>query len=100
MNSTSQLSVLIANDEAVIAIKDGTYSYVEKPVKPELFKKIVRKALEARELEDATESTFDYSGPLDFDSLKKCLEKEFIINTWPTKICKFDIVVKDFAEEL
>ena len=37
-------------NDAVVAIKEGAYDYVEKPVKPELLTQIVRKALEAREL--------------------------------------------------
>ncbi|MDZ4677879.1 MAG: sigma-54 dependent transcriptional regulator [Oligoflexia bacterium] len=36
--------------DAVEAIKDGAYDYVEKPVRPETMVKIVNKALEAREM--------------------------------------------------
>lgn len=37
-------------NDAVLAIKDGAYDYVEKPVRPDLLIRIVEKALEAREL--------------------------------------------------
>ncbi|MCC6276550.1 MAG: sigma-54-dependent Fis family transcriptional regulator [Oligoflexia bacterium] len=36
--------------DAVAAIKEGAYDYVEKPVRPETIVRIVNKALEAREL--------------------------------------------------
>lgn len=36
--------------DAVVAIKEGAYDYVEKPVKPELLTEIVRKSLEARDM--------------------------------------------------
>lgn len=36
--------------DAVLAIKEGAYDYVEKPVQPNLLAEIVRKCLEAREL--------------------------------------------------
>lgn len=36
--------------DAVVAIKEGAYDYVEKPVQPQLLAEIVRKSLEAREL--------------------------------------------------
>lgn len=39
--------------DAVEAIKDGAYDYVEKPVRPEQMVKIVHKALEAREMVSA-----------------------------------------------
>ncbi len=55
--------------DAIEAIKEGAYDYVEKPVRPELMVKIVNKALEAREMvsslamsnpvfDDDTESEF------------------------------------------
>lgn len=37
-------------NDAVIAIKDGAYDYVEKPVSPERLTDIVRKSLEAHEM--------------------------------------------------
>lgn len=37
-------------NDAVVAIKEGAYDYVEKPVQPQLLEKIVRKSMEAREL--------------------------------------------------
>lgn len=36
--------------DAVLAIKEGAYDYVEKPVQPQLLAEIVRKSLEARDL--------------------------------------------------
>lgn len=36
--------------DAVLAIKEGAYDYVEKPVNPQLLTEIVRQSLEAREL--------------------------------------------------
>lgn len=36
--------------DAVTAIKDGAYDYVEKPVEPQRLSEIVRKSLEAREM--------------------------------------------------
>lgn len=37
-------------NDAVIAIKEGAYDYVEKPVQPQRLTEIVRKSLEARDL--------------------------------------------------
>ncbi len=36
--------------DAILAIKDGAYDYVEKPVNPQRLSEIVRKSLEAREM--------------------------------------------------
>lgn len=36
--------------DAVLAIKEGAYDYVEKPVQPQLLAEIVRKSLDARDL--------------------------------------------------
>jgi len=37
-------------NDAVLAIKDGAYDYVEKPVQPQRLTEIVRKSLEAKEM--------------------------------------------------
>lgn len=80
-------------NDAVIAIKDGAYDYVEKPVKPELLTKIVRKALEARDLV----SRLALSNPIFDDDI----ESEFVGQTQKMrevfqliyKLCKVDTTV-------
>ncbi|MCX7978705.1 MAG: response regulator, partial [Bdellovibrionaceae bacterium] len=37
-------------NDAVLAIKEGAYDYLEKPVKPDVLADIVRKSLQAREM--------------------------------------------------
>ncbi|MBL7671278.1 MAG: sigma-54-dependent Fis family transcriptional regulator [Bdellovibrionaceae bacterium] len=80
-------------NDAVIAIKDGAYDYVEKPVKPELLTKIVRKALEARDLV----ARLALSNPIFDDDI----ESEFVGQTQKMKevfhliyrLCKVDTTV-------
>lgn len=80
-------------NDAVLAIKDGAYDYVEKPVKPELLTQIVRKALEARELV----SNLALSNPIFDDDI----ESEFVGHNQKMKevfqliykLCKVDTTV-------
>ena len=79
--------------DAVQAIKDGAYDYVEKPVKPELLADIVRKSLEARDLV----SSLALSNPVFDDDI----ESEFVGGNSKMKevfnliyrLCKVDTTV-------
>jgi DNA-binding NtrC family response regulator len=79
--------------DAVQAIKDGAYDYVEKPVKPELLTEIVRKSLEARDLV----SSLALSSPVFDDDI----ESEFVGGSQKMKevfnliyrLCKVDTTV-------
>lgn len=79
--------------DAVLAIKEGAYDYVEKPVKPELLTEIVRKSLEARDLV----SSLALSNPV-FD---EDIESEFVGDTSKMRevfnliyrLCKVDTTV-------
>ena len=80
-------------NDAVLAIKEGAYDYLEKPVKSERLVQIVTKALEARELV----SSLALSNPI-FD---EDVESEFVGNTQKMrdvfnlifKLCKVDTTV-------
>lgn len=79
--------------DAIHAIKDGAYDYVEKPVNPELLAEIVRKSLEARELV----SSLAFSNPIFDDDV----DSEFVGNSQKMrevfsliyKLCKVDTTV-------
>ncbi|MBX3035077.1 MAG: sigma-54-dependent Fis family transcriptional regulator [Bdellovibrionaceae bacterium] len=80
-------------NDAVAAIREGAYDYLEKPVKPEALSEIVRKALEARELV----SNLALSNPVFDDDV----ESEFVGGTSKMKevfnliykLCKVDTTV-------
>ncbi len=80
-------------NDAVLAIKEGAYDYLEKPVKSERLVQIVTKALEARDLV----SSLALSNPI-FD---EDVESEFVGNTQKMrdvfnlifKLCKVDTTV-------
>lgn len=79
--------------DAVTAIKEGAYDYVEKPVNPQTLTEIVRKSLEARELV----SSLALSNPIFDDDI----ESEFVGNSSKMKevfnliyrLCKVDTTV-------
>ncbi len=79
--------------DAVHAIKDGAYDYVEKPVDPERLAQIVRKSLEARDLV----STLAFSNPIFDDDV----DSEFVGNSHKMrevfsliyKLCKVETTV-------
>jgi DNA-binding NtrC family response regulator len=79
--------------DAVTAIKDGAYDYVEKPVNPPTLTEIVRKCLEARELV----SSLALSNPIFDDDI----ESEFVGSSQKMKevfnliyrLCKVDTTV-------
>lgn len=79
--------------DAVLAIKEGAYDYVEKPVQPNLLAEIVRKCLEARELV----SSLALSNPVFDDDI----ESEFVGGSSKMKevfnliyrLCKVDTTV-------
>lgn len=79
--------------DAVIAIKEGAYDYVEKPVQPQLLAEIVRKSLEARDLV----SSLALSNPVFDDDI----ESEFVGGSSKMKevfnliyrLCKVDTTV-------
>lgn len=80
-------------NDAVTAIKDGAYDYIEKPVKSEMLTQIVRKALEARDLV----SSLAISNPIFDDDI----ESEFVGSNQKMrevfnliyKLCKVDTTV-------
>lgn len=80
-------------NDAVLAIKEGAYDYVEKPVKPQLLSEIVKKSLEAR----ALVSSLALSNPIFDDDL----DTEIVGNTLKMKevfnliykLCKVDTTV-------
>lgn len=80
-------------NDAVLAIKEGAYDYLEKPVKSERLVQIVTKALEARELV----SSLALSNPIFDDDV----ESEFVGHTQTMKevfnlifkLCKVDTTV-------
>lgn len=80
-------------NDAVTAIKDGAYDYLEKPVKPEVLTQIVEKAVEARELV----SNLALSNPVFDDDV----DSEFVGGTQKMKevfnliykLCKVDTTV-------
>lgn len=79
--------------DAVLAIKEGAYDYVEKPVNPQLLTEIVRKSLEARDLV----SSLALSNPVFDDDI----ESEFVGGSSKMKevfnliyrLCKVDTTV-------
>src|SRR5690606_942457 len=79
--------------DAVTAIKDGAYDYVEKPVNPQRLTEIVRTCLEARELV----SSLALSNPIFDDDI----ESEFVGSSQKMKevfnliyrLCKVDTTV-------
>ncbi|MEK2645010.1 sigma-54-dependent transcriptional regulator [Bdellovibrio sp. BCCA] len=79
--------------DAVLAIKEGAYDYVEKPVNPQLLAEIVRKSLEARDLV----SSLALSNPVFDDDI----ESEFVGGSSKMKevfnliyrLCKVDTTV-------
>lgn len=79
--------------DAVTAIKEGAYDYIEKPIKAEKLTQIVRKALEARELV----SSLALSNPIFDDDI----ESEFVGNAQKMKevfsliykLCKVETTV-------
>ncbi|MES3037415.1 MAG: sigma-54 dependent transcriptional regulator [Bdellovibrionota bacterium] len=79
--------------DAVQAIKDGAYDYLEKPVKPEVLSAMVKKALEAREMV----SSLAISNPIFDDDI----ESEFVgqnhkmkeVFNLIYKLCKVDTTV-------
>ncbi len=79
--------------DAVAAIKDGAYDYVEKPVNPQRLTEIVRTCLEARDLV----SSLAFSNPIFDDDI----ESEFVGNSQKMKevfnliyrLCKVDTTV-------
>lgn len=80
-------------NDAVAAIKEGAYDYVEKPVQPEMLSNIVRKSLEARELV----SSLAISNPIFDDDI----ESEFVGSSQKMnevfnliyRLCKVDTTV-------
>ncbi|MGZ3768063.1 MAG: sigma-54-dependent transcriptional regulator [Bdellovibrio sp.] len=80
-------------NDAVIAIKEGAYDYVEKPVQPQVLAEIVRKSLEARDLV----SSLALSNPVFDDDI----ESEFVGGSSKMKevfnliyrLCKVDTTV-------
>lgn len=80
-------------NDAVNAIKEGAYDYLEKPVKPEALVQIVQKAMEARELV----SNLALSNPVFDDDV----DSEFVGGTQKMKevfnliykLCKVDTTV-------
>lgn len=79
--------------DAVLAIKEGAYDYVEKPVNPQTLTEIVRKSLEARDLV----SSLALSNPIFDDDI----ESEFVGSSQKMKevfnliyrLCKVDTTV-------
>jgi two-component system response regulator AtoC len=80
-------------NDAIAAIKDGAYDYLEKPVKSEKLVELVKKSLEAREMV----SSLALSNPVFDDDV----ETEFVGNTKKMKdvfqliykLCKVDTTV-------
>src|SRR6516225_8454167 len=80
-------------NDAITAIKDGAYDYLEKPVKSEKLVDLVKKSLEAREMV----SSLALSNPVFDDDV----ETEFVGNTQKMKdvfqliykLCKVDTTV-------
>ena len=80
-------------NDAITAIKDGAYDYLEKPVKAEKLVELVKKSLEAREMV----SSLALSNPVFDDDV----ETEFVGNTQKMKdvfqliykLCKVDTTV-------
>lgn len=79
--------------DAILAIKEGAYDYVEKPVQPELLVKIVTKALEAQEMV----SSLTLSNPIFDDDI----DSEFVGSSQKMRevfdliyrLCKVDTTV-------
>ncbi|MGZ3772648.1 MAG: sigma-54-dependent transcriptional regulator [Pseudobdellovibrionaceae bacterium] len=79
--------------DAVLAIKEGAYDYIEKPVQPQLLAEIVRKSLDARDLV----SSLALSNPVFDDDI----ESEFVGGSSKMKevfnliyrLCKVDTTV-------
>ncbi len=80
-------------NDAVIAIKDGAYDYIEKPVQPAKLSQIVKKAIDAR----ALVSSLALSNPIFDDDL----DSDFVGNSSKMKeifnliyrLCKVDTTV-------
>jgi DNA-binding NtrC family response regulator len=79
--------------DAVTAIKDGAYDYVEKPVNPQRLAEIVRKSLEAREMVSSlalSNPIFDDDVDSEFVGSSKKMREVFDLIY---KLCKVDTTV-------
>src|SRR6185312_175572 len=79
--------------DAVTAIKDGAYDYVEKPVNPQRLSEIVRKSLEARDMVSSlalSNPIFDDDVDSEFVGSSKKMREVFDLIY---KLCKVDTTV-------
>ncbi len=80
-------------EDAILAIKEGAYDYLEKPVKPERLVEIVRKALEAQDLVSSlalSNPIFDDDVDSDFVGHNQKMKEVFNLIY---KLCKVDTTV-------
>ncbi len=79
--------------DAVLAIKEGAYDYVEKPVQPQLISEIVRKSLEARELiSDLALSNPVFDDDIDSEIVGGSTKMKEVFNLI-YRLCKVDTTV-------
>lgn len=79
--------------DAILAIKNGAYDYLEKPVQPEKLKTIVRKCLEAKEMVSSlalSNPIFDDDIDTEFVGQSKKMKEVFSLIY---KLCKVDTTV-------
>ena len=80
-------------NDAVIAIKDGAYDYVEKPVSPEKLTAIVRKSIEAHEMiTELTASNPIFDDDIESEIVGQNSKMKEVFNLI-YKLCKVDTTV-------
>lgn len=80
-------------NDAVIAIKDGAYDYVEKPVSPEKLTAIVRKSIEAHEMiTELTASNPIFDDDIESEIVGQNTKMKEVFNLI-YKLCKVDTTV-------
>lgn len=80
-------------NDAVIAIKEGAYDYVEKPVSPEKLHAIVKKSIEAKEMvQDLTASNPIFDDDIDSEIVGHNSKMKEVFNLI-YKLCKVDTTV-------
>ncbi|MES2801049.1 MAG: sigma-54 dependent transcriptional regulator [Bdellovibrionota bacterium] len=80
-------------NDAIIAIKDGAYDYVEKPVSPEKLSTIVRKSIEAHEMiTELTASNPIFDDDIESEIVGQNSKMKEVFNLI-YKLCKVDTTV-------
>lgn len=80
-------------NDAILAIKEGAYDYLEKPVSPEKLLTIVKKSIEAKEMvQDLTASNPIFDDDIDSEIVGRNSKMKEVFNLI-YKLCKVDTTV-------